>query len=143
MKTLFLVMMTTTGLFAGWEDVRSVTAGQKVEISVRKGETARGAFVSASETGVVVREKGGERGIARDEIRKVRVGDPARRLRNGLIATAIGAGVGAAIGCAVCPHCANEGAGGKFIGPGVALGAGIGAAAGFISSPPRTIYRVK
>ena len=143
MKTLFLVMVTTTGLFAGWEDVRGLTAGQRVEVSVRKAEAARGAFVSANETGVVVREKGGERSIARGEIRKVRVGDPSRRIRNGLISTAIGAGVGFAIGCAVCPHFANEGAGGKFTGPGVALGAGIGVAAGFISSPPRTIYRVK
>ena len=71
-KTLFVVMLTAAGLFAGWEDVRGVTAEQRVEVSVRKGKTARGELISASETGIVVRDQGGERSIARDEIWKVR-----------------------------------------------------------------------
>ncbi len=72
MKTFFVVMLTAAGLFAGWEDVRGVTAEQRVEVSVRKGKTARGELISASETGIVVRDQGGERSIARDEIWKVR-----------------------------------------------------------------------
>ena len=123
--------------------MRRVTTGQKIEVSTRNGEPARGAFVSASETGIVVREKGGERSIARGAIRKVRVGDPSRRMRNGVIDTAIGAGVGLVIGWAVCPHCANEGSGGKYTGPAAALGAGIGAAGGFLPAPMRTIYKAK
>ena len=97
---------------------------------------------SASETVLVVREHGGERSIARDEIRKVRVADPSRRMRNGLIATAVGVGIGFAAGWAVCPHCANEGAPGKYTGPGVAIGAAVCAAGGFLPVPWRTIYSV-
>ena len=51
--------------------------------------------------------------------------------------------MGLAIGFAVCPHCANEGSGGKFTGPAAALGAGIGAAEGFPLARMRTIYKAK
>lgn len=143
MKRLISCLLAAATLFVGWEDVPRTAAGQKIEVSMRKGEPARGAFVSASEMGLIVRESGGERSIARDGIRKVRVADPSRRLRNGLIGTAIGAGVGLAIGWAVCPHCANEGSAGKLTGPATALGAGIGAAGGFLPAPMRTIYKAK
>ena len=147
MKKLSLCLLAAATLFAGWEEVLRTTAGQKIEVSTRTGESARGAFVSASETGLVVREKGGERSIARGGIRKVRVADSERREGNWLFGTVIGAGVGFAIEWAVCPHCANEGAAGKFTGPATALGAGIGAGIGaagrFLPAPMRTIYKAK
>ena len=143
MRALFLVMLMASGVFAGWEEVRGVAAARKIEISVRKGAPAKGTFVSASETGIVVREKGGDRSIARDAIRKVRVADTSLRTRNGLIGTAIGVGAGLVIGWAICPYCANEGHGVPFIGPGAAIGAGVGAAAGFLPAPFRTIYKAK
>ena len=59
MKRLSLCLLAATALFAGWEDVLRVTAGQKIEVSTRKGDPARGVFVSASETGLVLLEKGG------------------------------------------------------------------------------------
>ena len=46
----------------------------------------------------------------------------------------------AGLGVAVCPGCANEGHGGKYVGPGVAAGAAVGAL-GFLTSPWRTIYK--
>ena len=49
---------------------------------------------------------------------------------------------GSGAGFAACPGCANEGAGYKYVGPGVAAGAAIGAL-GFLSSPYRTIYNNK
>lgn len=54
----------------------------------------------------------------------------------------IGVGVGAGLGVAICPYCANEGHGAKFVAPGAAIGGGIGAL-GFLSSPYRTVYKSK
>ncbi len=127
---------------AGWESVQRVAPDHKVVVSL-KGQTIRGTFVSASDTAVVVRTKSGEQSIARADIRRVEVADRSRRMREGLIGTAIGLGVGVGIGFAVCPQCPNEGSGGKYMGPAAAAGAGLGAAAGFLPMPYRTIYRSK
>lgn len=143
MRIVCLLLIAAGALFAGWEELKGVPPARKMEVSVRRGDTAKGTFVSASDTAIIVRESTGERSIARAEIRKIRVADPSRRLRNGLIGTAVGVGVGLAAGWAVCPHCANEGSAGRFIGPGIGIGAGVGAAAGFLPAPWRTIYSSK
>jgi len=62
-------------------------------------------------------------------------------MRNGLLGVAIGAAAGIGIGFGVCPGCAGEGHGGKYVGPGVAIGAGAGAAVGFLPTPYRTVYK--
>jgi hypothetical protein len=136
-------MIAASTLSAGWEELKTVPPAQKIEVSVRKGDTAKGTFVAASDTAIIVLENTGERSIARDEIRKIRVADPSRRLRNGLIGTSTGFAAGLAAGWAVCRHCANEGSAGKFVGPGAAIGAGVGATAGFLPAPWRTIYSSK
>lgn len=140
MRILCLFLVTLSGLYAGWDEVRGVGKGERVEVVVRKAPDVRGTFVSASETGMVVRDKSGERTVARDTIRKVRVRDSSRRGRNGVIGAGIGLAVGIGIGFAVCPGCAGEGAGGKYVGPGAVVGAGLGAAAGLLPTPYRTIY---
>ncbi len=114
--------------------MQRVAPGHKVEVST-KAETVKGAFVSASDSTVVVRTKAGQQSIAKPDVRSVSIADPGRRTRNGLIGTAIGLGAGIGIGFAVCPYCANDGNGGEYIGP--------GAAAGFLPSPFSTIYRIK
>lgn len=126
---------------AGWEAVQRIAPGTKTEVRMRESPGVRGVFVSADQAAIVIRGRSGERSIARDEVRRVLVADPSRRIRNGLIATAVGAGVGLAIGAAICPYCANEGAGGKYTGPMAGIGAGIGAAGGFLPLPYRTVYR--
>lgn len=107
---------------------------------MRDGTATRAVFLSATADSLVVREKTGERSIARTDIRRVGVHDPSRRIRGGLVGTAIGVGAGAGIGFAVCPYCPNEGHGNKFIGPGVAIGAALGALS-FLSAPYRTVYK--
>jgi hypothetical protein len=141
-KLLLLFLSAHLAFASDWAAIQRIPLDQRVEITTRDGTSTRAAFVSATSDTVVLREKSGERSIARAEIRKVRVADPARRLRTGLIWTAVGAGAGAAIGAAVCPYCPNEGHGYKYVGPGVAIGAGFGAL-GFLPAPFRTVYKNK
>ena len=130
-------------LAGDWQDVQRIPKEQKVEVATRDGSYKRGAhFVSATADALVIREKSGERSIARTDVRRVLASDPSRRIRNGAIWTAIGAGAGLGIGFAVCPYCGNEGHGDKYVGPGVAIGAGLGALA-FIPAPYRTVYKSK
>jgi hypothetical protein len=140
MKLFVLLLAACAAFAAGWEGVERIPADQPIEVTTQDGTRTRATFVSATRDALVVREKSGERSIVRTEIRRVRVADPARRLRRGLIWTAVGAGAGAAAGAAVCPSCPNEGSGYKYVGPGAAAGAAIGAL-GFLSAPYRTVYR--
>ena len=128
---------------ADWRAVQRIAADQRIELVSPDGERTRGVFVSADDVLLVLRSEAGERSIRREDIRRVRVYAPSRRTRNGLIATAIGAGVGLAIGFAVCPQCSNEGAAGKYTGPFAAAAAGVGAAIGFLPAPYRTVYKSK
>ncbi len=143
LKLAVCLMMTSVAFAAGWEAVQRVAPDHKVEVVMAKGETTRGTFVSANETAIVFRTKSGEQSIQRADVRKVRVADPSRRMRNGLLGTAIGLGAGIGLGFAVCPYCPNEGNGSKYIAPMSAAGAGAGAAAGFLPAPYSTIYRGK
>ena len=142
MKALLFFLAANTAFSAGWEAVQRIPADTKIEVLTREPANVRGTFISASETVVLMRSKSGEQSIMRGDIRRVLVADPSRRVRNGVLATAIGAGIGLAIGVAVCPYCANEGSGWKFTGPLTAVGAGAGAA-GFLPLPYRTIYKSK
>ena len=142
MKLFLLLLLTGAAFAADWDALqRIIPPGQTIEVTTRDKTHTRAAFVSATPDALVVREKSGERSIARAEIRQVRVADPARRTRSGLIWTAVGAAAGAAIGVAVCPHCPNEGHD-YYAGPGVAIGAGVGAL-GFLRAPYRTVYKSK
>jgi hypothetical protein len=143
MRVLFLVLAVTAELLGDWEAVKRVPPETKIQVLTREPGSLRGAFVSASETMLLMRSESGEQSIMRDDIRLVKVAEPARRLRNGILASAIGAGIGLAIGVAICPHCANEGAGGKYAVPLTAVGAISGAAGGLLPLPYRTVYKSK
>lgn len=143
MKLLLALLVTSFSFAADWEAVQRISPGQSVKVDVGRDETIRAEFVSANDSTLVVRSGSGERSLERTDIRRVRVADPGRRVRRGLIATAIGAGAGLGIGFAVCPHCANEGSAGKFTGPLTAAGAGLGAIIGFLPPPYRTLYKNK
>ena len=141
-KILLLILAANVVFSADWEAVRRISPDKGIDVRTRDSETTRGTFVSANETVLVLRSKSGEQSISKDEIERVRVADPSRRTKTGLLTTAIGAGIGLGIGVAICPHCVNEGAAGMYTGPLTAIGAGVGAT-GFLSAPYRTIYKRK
>lgn len=136
---LLFALCVSMALASGWEAVQRLTPAARIEVVQRDGSRVRSSFVSATPGSIVVRDGTGERAIAQTDVTSVRVADPSRRVRQGLIWTAIGVGAGVGIGFAVCPSCSNEGHRSKFVGPGAAIGAGLGAL-GFLSSNYRTVY---
>jgi len=137
-----MLLAAVTAFGAGWDSVTRITEGQKIELRMRDGAELKGTFISATAESIAIRYKSGEQSVDRVNVLRVRVHDAGRRTRKGVMWTAIGAGAGFGVGAAVCPQCSNEGAGAKYVGPGVAVGAGLGAL-GFLSSPYKTIYEVK
>jgi len=141
MIRLLLLPALILPAFASWDAVMRLQPEQKVEVTLPRTAPVRGQFVSASQDTLVIRDRSGERSLARTDVRRVAIPDPSRRASRGLIATAIGAAAGFGIGYAVCPQCSNEGNAGKYVGPGIGIGAGVGAVAGFLPVPYRTIFR--
>jgi len=143
LKLLLFCLAAQAAFSAGWEAVQRIQPDTRIEVRTREHQDLRGTFVSANATALVLRSKTGEQSIARDEIRRVLVADPSRRFRNMAITAAVGAGIGLAIGAAICPYCPNEGAGWKYMGPLTSIGAGAGAAGGLLQSTYRTLYKSK
>jgi hypothetical protein len=137
-----MLLTTITAFGAGWDSVTRITEGQKIELRTRDGVELKGTFISATAESIAIRYKSGEQSVDRTNVLRVRVYDAGRRTRKGVMWTAIGAGAGFGVGMAACPQCSNEGNGAKYVGPGVAVGAGMGAL-GFLSSPYKTIYKMK
>jgi hypothetical protein len=137
MKTLLVLFLATAApVIADWSDVMHLAPGDKVEIRTNDGVMVRADFVSSTTDSIAVKDKT----VQRSSIRDVKVYDPGRRIRRGVLWTIIGAAAGGGAGFAACPGCANEGHGAKYVGPGVAAGAAIGAL-GFLTSPWKPIYK--
>jgi hypothetical protein len=142
MKLLWVAILATGNLFGQWTAVERLPVDSRIELVTGSRDRTKATFVSATGEQVVIRDASGERTVSRADVREVKVAAPDRRVRNGLIGVAVGAAAGAGVGWAICPQCSNEGAGQKYVGPGVAIGAAIGALA-FLPSPYRTIYKNK
>jgi hypothetical protein len=142
LKLLLLLLAVSTAFGAEWDALRKISSGRKIEIITRDGRLTRASFVSVAGDVLAFRENSGERSLTRVEIRQVRIFDPGRRVRKGLLWTAVGAAAGAGAGLAACPYCPNEGHTSTYVGPGAAIGAGIGAL-GFLSSPYQIVYKSK
>ena len=89
-KLLILLLAVNVSLAADWEAILQVQAGKRIEITTRDGVQARGALWSAAADAAVIRDESGERSFARAEVRRVRVYEPGRRIRRGLLWTAVG-----------------------------------------------------
>jgi hypothetical protein len=139
MKLIVSLFLALALQAADWSGLAQYSQ-QKVELRLTSGSRSRLLLVSASADSIIVRDNSGERSIPRAEVAELRLYDPAHHKRQSFLFTALGAAAGAGLGVAVCPGCANEGNGAKFVAPGAAAGAGLGALS-FLSSSYRTIYR--
>lgn len=141
MKLFALLIVAALAQAASWEQLGQF-AQRQVEVTTTQGAKTRCTLQAVNNDALSISDSTGQRSIPKSEIQEIRLHDPAHKVRRGWLFTAIGAGAGAGLGVAVCPGCANEGNGAKFVAPGIAAGAGLGALS-FLASPYRTIYRIK
>jgi len=125
-----------------WQSLSQLQSGQKTQLIDANHQKHSGAFSSFTDQAIVLHERGGDQTIQRQNVLRVNVQGRSHRLRNVLVAAALGAGVGAGIG---------YGASKNGIGFSKGDGAGLGAAVGFVggavvgafvpSHSHKTIYR--
>ncbi len=133
------VLSTLTLLGASWDSLQKLNPGETIELTAGGEKPRNVTYRSASADSLVIATNSSEQSVPKADVQRVRLKQPGRRTRLGVLSTVIGAAAGAGIGLAVCPGCFGEGAGAKYVGPGIAVGAGVGAL-GFLSSDYRTVY---
>ena len=143
MRLAGFVLAVSVAFGADWDSVQRIQLSQRTEVKTKDKQTIEGSFVSATAEAIVVRVASGQKSVPKGDVRQVRIVDPSRRMRNGVLWTVVGAAAGAGAGVAACPYCPNEGNTSPYIGPGAAAGAAIGALAGFLPTPWRTLYKSK
>lgn len=123
-----------------WSKVVAIAPGAKVEVIHGNLQRVSGTFVAANDDGVTVSTESGNRGIARNEVRRLSLQHKSRKKR-----TLIGLGLGAAAGAAALAIGATSGdidiRRDLVVSAGALAGGGLGAAVGALSGGPETIYR--
>ncbi len=134
-------------ILASWQNLKQLPPGQKVEIVVKKGLPARGAFIAVTDESISIRTKKQELSVARADVKRVR---RQRGSRSALIGLGVGAGAGAGLGAGVGEGLSHE-SGGDFaslkpaiIGVTAALGALAGLLVGaLVGGRNSTVYETK
>src|SRR5260221_2986825 len=85
---------------AAWQNLRQLSAGQKIEVTKKDGKSLKGDFIGFTDESIRLQGKRQEVSVARMDVLRVRT-NPDRGLRNTLISAAIGAGGGLAVGAAL------------------------------------------
>ena len=141
-----LMLSITAGAQAqeeSWDNLRSLRAGEKIQVVDQKLKSQNGTFVSVSDEAITFQAGKDAVTVQRADVFRVSSREHHKRLRNTLIGLAAGAAVGAASGAreAGNPDWPGGAAGAALLAiPLGGIGAGIGAAL-----PPGhpTIYRVQ
>jgi hypothetical protein len=147
---LFLIfLLGTSGVSlaqtnaASWQNLRTLGAGERIQVvEVRSGKHA-GVFVSASDTAIVLRESSGERTVQKEDVRSVKLVKKGHRLRNTLIGAGVGAGAGAGITAGAWESSGFLGGKGAGAAVGAVIGGLGGAIVGAVLPSHETIYSAK
>jgi hypothetical protein len=125
-----------------WEDLRGLKSGDTVKVLDTAGRQEKGAFKAVSNDSISIETGKGEVAVDRPRVRRVQIRSSQRRILN----TAIGAGIGVAIGAVIDQtlgtRLRNEsGDGGRA----VTYAVSIGGLAGIFAALPayRTVYSVR
>ena len=116
---------------SSWDNLRTLQAGEKIQVRAFKSKKITGDFLSVSDTTIQVQTEEGSQTIHRQDVRSVKLAKHQHRLRNALILAGVGAGAGAGIGAAAHHGCSASQTFCLDIG-GRSLPAGIGAVVGFL-----------
>ena len=87
----------TRGGTGDWSAVQTLSAGDKVRVSIKDGERLKGRFESATDTDINFTEDGRRVTLRRDQIKRVEIGR-RNRLRGALVGAGVGGGAGAGAG---------------------------------------------
>ena len=150
MKKLFVlaclllapIALTAQNTASSWQNLNTLTSGEKIQVSSTSAKKITGTFVSVSDATLVLRTNAGQQTIAKADVRNVKRMKSGHRLRNTAIGAAIGAGAGAGIAAGGWE---NHGfAGGKGTGGavGAVIGGLLGAIVGALLPSHTTIYSV-
>src|SRR5262245_22922758 len=82
---------------AAWQNLRQLSAGQKIEVIKKDGKSLKGEFIGFSDESIRLKRKRQELPVPRMDVLRVRT-NPERGRRNTWIGAAIGGGGGLAVG---------------------------------------------
>jgi hypothetical protein len=126
------ITFAQTSTPSDWSAVKAVTAGAKLKVKLKSGKTHEGEFSSATDDAVVIKSKGAQTELKRDDVLTVHQSTKKSATAATLIGMGIGAGAGAAVGAAgsnddtfdKVNHAATAGL--------AVVGAGVGALTGYL-----------
>ena len=85
---------------ARWENLNTLSTGEKIQIIGMGSKAVSGAFLNVSDAAISLQVSAGPRTIQRQDVLSVKLRKHQHRLRNTLLGAAIGFGAGAGIGAA-------------------------------------------
>jgi hypothetical protein len=91
-----------------WANVKRLTAGEEIRVSMNDGKSFRGQLQSATDDSLIMVAASSQQTLARPQITKVATKGVSHRARNTLIGLGIGAGGGLAIGAGADSSCAGH-----------------------------------
>ncbi len=128
---------------ASWQNLRSLRAGEPIQVVEVSSGKHSGVFVNATDTAIVFREKSGDRTVQKEDVRSVKLQKNRHRLRNTLIGAGVGAGAGAGITAGAWESHGFLGGKGAGAAVGAVIGGLGGAIVGAVLPSHATIYSVK
>jgi hypothetical protein len=130
-----------------WPDLRGLRVGQGIVVIEASMKHHDGEFVSVTDDGLTLQEKGSDVSVKREDVVRVSTASGARRGEHAVIGLVVGGLVGAGIGAIAADHSTGSGFWswkaqpgiGAFVG--IVIGAPSGAAVGAVIPAHTTIYR--
>jgi len=86
------------GRLSSWGNLKSLTPGQEIRVVVRSVKSYQGKFESLSDSGITLRQAGGEQTLARKDVFRVSRKGQDHHAQNALFGAILGAGAGLVIG---------------------------------------------
>jgi hypothetical protein len=83
-----------------WDNLKTLSTGQEIRVVLNGAQSYQGVFQSLSDSGITLRQSGGDQTVARQDVLRVSTKGQKHRGRNALIGAAVGAGVGLGLGAA-------------------------------------------
>ena len=83
-----------------WDNLKTLSPGQEIRVVLNGAKSYEGEFQSLNDSGITLRQPGGDQTLARQDVLRVSSKGKKHRGRNVLICAAVGAGVGLGLGAA-------------------------------------------